>query len=67
MAIPTELQRHLKEDGRPLIRRFRELAPPHPDVSIQRWSAERIGLTAAAVLGVFALAIWAVASVVTVL
>jgi hypothetical protein len=67
MAIPTELQRHAKEDGRPLIRRFRELAPPHPDVSIQRWSASRIGLTAAAIAGVIALAIWSVASVVTVL
>jgi len=67
MAIPTELQRHLKEDGRPLVRRFRELAPPHPDVSIQRWSASRIGLTAVAIVGVIALAIGAVASVVTVL
>jgi tRNA A-37 threonylcarbamoyl transferase component Bud32 len=67
MAIPTELQRHLKEDERPLIRRFRELAPPHPDVSIQRWSANRIGLTVAAVVGALALAVWAVTSVVTVL
>ncbi|MFL5737024.1 MAG: hypothetical protein ACJ76P_06770 [Actinomycetota bacterium] len=67
MAIPTELQRHLKEDSRPLIARFRELAPPHPDVSIQRWSSERIALTVAAVVSAVALGIWAVASVVTVL
>jgi hypothetical protein len=46
---------------------FRDLAPLHPDVSIQRWSASRIGLTAAAIAGAIALAIWAVASVVTVL
>ena len=39
MAIPTELQRYLKEDGRDLVGRFKELAPHHAPVSIQRWSA----------------------------
>jgi serine/threonine protein kinase len=67
MAIPTELQLHLKEDGRPLVKRFRELAPPHPDVSIQRWSANRIGLALAAAVGAVALAVWALVSIVTVL
>ena len=47
MAIPTELQTKLKEDGRGLFERFRALAPPHPKVSIQRWSVRRVGLTAA--------------------
>jgi hypothetical protein len=51
LAVPTELQRAVKEDGRGLIERFRELAPPHPGISIQRWSLRRVGLTAAAFLG----------------
>jgi hypothetical protein len=48
MAIPTELQRYLKEDGRDLIGTFKRLSPTYPAVSIQRWSARRIVLTAAA-------------------
>jgi serine/threonine-protein kinase RIO1 len=51
MAIPTELQRYLKEDERDLVGRFKELAPHHAPVSIQRWSASRIGLTVAAMFG----------------
>jgi hypothetical protein len=58
MAIPTELQRHLKEDPRDPIGEFQRLAPPHPRVSIQRWSWRRIGLTAAAVAGI-AVVVWA--------
>jgi len=50
MAIPTELQRHLKEDPRDLVAEFKRLAPPHRPVSIQRWSMQRIGLTAAALV-----------------
>jgi len=48
MAIPTELQRYIKQDGRDLIGEFKRLAPPYPAVSIQRWSAARLALTAAA-------------------
>ena len=61
MAIPTELQRYLKEDGRDLVGRFKELAPHHAPVSIQRWSASRIALTVAAAFGavVVVLAGWA--------
>ena len=62
MAIPTELQRHLKQDDRELVARFKELAPPYPKVSIQRWSFRRLGLTLVTVLGVVvgaALAVWA--------
>jgi membrane-associated phospholipid phosphatase len=51
LAVPTELQRAVKADGRGLVERFRELAPPHPDISIQRWSLRRVGLTAAAAIG----------------
>ena len=52
LAIPTELQRHLKEDPRDLIAEFKALAPAYPKVSIQRWSVQRIALTAAALAGV---------------
>jgi tRNA A-37 threonylcarbamoyl transferase component Bud32 len=41
------LHRMLRADGRDLLARFRQLAPPHPPVKVQRWSARRIGLTAA--------------------
>jgi len=55
LAIPTQLAAKLKEDGRPLIETFKQLAPPHPPVSIQRWSARRLVLAAAAVAGALAL------------
>ena len=58
MAIPTELQRYLKEDSRDLIAEFRALAPPRPPISIQRWSSRRIGLTVSVVGGSLVLAIW---------
>ena len=51
MAIPTELQRHLKQDERDLIGRFKALAPPHARISIQRWSASRVLLTAVVAVG----------------
>jgi hypothetical protein len=56
LTIPTELQAKLKADGRPLLDRFRQLAPARERVSIQRWSAQRITLTAGAALGVLVLA-----------
>ena len=51
----------LKEDGRPILERFRELAPDRPPVSIQVWSVRRVGLTVAAVVGALALVamVWA--------
>jgi hypothetical protein len=42
----------MKEDPRDLIAEFKTLAPDYPKVSIQRWSAQRIGLTVAAAAGV---------------
>jgi hypothetical protein len=51
MAVPTELSARLKADRRPILDRFRELAPTHPPVSIQRWGLRRIGLTLGAVVG----------------
>lgn len=62
MAIPTELQRHLKQDDRDLVGRFKELAPPHPKISIQRWSFRRLGLTLATVVGIVVGGAWAVSA-----
>jgi tRNA A-37 threonylcarbamoyl transferase component Bud32 len=56
LAIPTELSEKLKADGRPLIERFKELAPAREPVSIQRWSPRRAALTAAVGTGVLVLA-----------
>jgi hypothetical protein len=67
MAIPTELQRYLKEDDRDLIARFKELAPPYPKISIQRWGIRRIALIAGLVLGALIVAGWAVDAVLDVL
>ena len=60
MAIPTELQRHLKEDDRDLVARFRELAPPRDRISIQRWSFSRIALTLVMVGGGVLAIVWGV-------
>jgi hypothetical protein len=67
MAIPTELQRYLKEDQRDLIRRFKELAPAYPKISIQRWSLRRIALIGGLVLGALILAGWTVDAVLDIL
>ena len=59
VTLPSQLRSDVKRDGRQLLERFRELAPDHPEVAIQRWSLRRIGLTAwvalvaAAILGIF--------------
>ena len=52
LTIPTELQARLKEDGRGILERFRELAPDRDPVSIQRWSVQRLVLTGVAILSV---------------
>jgi tRNA A-37 threonylcarbamoyl transferase component Bud32/membrane-associated phospholipid phosphatase len=56
LAIPTQVSAKLKEDGRPILERFRELAPARPPVSIQVWSVRRVAITAAALAGTLALA-----------
>jgi hypothetical protein len=55
LTIPTELQAKMKAGGRPLLERFRRLAPPRDRISIQRWSAQRLLLTAGAALGILLL------------
>ena len=52
LTIPTELQAKLNADGRPLLKRFRELASARAPVSIQRWSTQRLTLTTAAAVGI---------------
>ena len=52
MAIPTQLSARLKSDERPLMQRFKELAPSASPVSIQRWSLRRLAVTGAAAIGV---------------
>jgi len=64
LAIPTQLSARLKEDPRPIMARFKELAPARAPVSIQRWSAQRLALTGAAVLAVLVLAVLFVDSLV---
>jgi membrane-associated phospholipid phosphatase len=51
MAVPTELSGRLKQDPRPILDRFKELAPAHEPVSIQRWSVRRLALVAGAIVG----------------
>ena len=55
LAIPTQLGAKLKEDQRPLLARFKELAPPHPEVSIQRWSPRRLLYAGGAAAGALVL------------
>lgn len=50
-ATRPSLHRMMRADGRDLLRQFRELAPPHPRIRVQRWSVRRIGLTIAVVVG----------------
>jgi hypothetical protein len=54
MAIPTELQSRLEQDARPLMERFKELAPAHPPVSMQTWSVRRIAYAVVALFGAVA-------------
>jgi hypothetical protein len=61
LAIPTEVSEKLTQDTRPILERFRELAPDRPPVSIQVWSVRRVALTVAAIVAALALAamVWA--------
>jgi tRNA A-37 threonylcarbamoyl transferase component Bud32 len=55
LAVPTQVQQRLKEDPRPLMARFKELSPPHPPISIQRWSVRRVALLVAAAVSAMVL------------
>ncbi len=45
VASPTQLRSLMKQHGVDLLTAFRELAPPHPPIRIQRWSVRRVVLT----------------------
>jgi len=45
VTVPSQTRSLLKQDGRNLFARFRELAPARKPISIQRWSMRRLGLT----------------------
>jgi hypothetical protein len=51
LTIPSELGAKMRKDGRPLLERFRELAPERPPVSIQTWTGQRFVLIAVSLLG----------------
>jgi membrane-associated phospholipid phosphatase/tRNA A-37 threonylcarbamoyl transferase component Bud32 len=55
ITMPSQSQKMLKKlrkEGRDVLARFRELAPTHRSISIQRWSMRRIGVTLMVVAGV---------------
>ncbi len=49
VASPTQLRQSMKQDGRDLLARFRELAPERKPIAIQRWSFRRVFLIVAAI------------------
>ena len=46
VTLPSALRAEVRRDGRELLERFRQLAPHHEPVAIQRWSIRRVGLIA---------------------
>jgi tRNA A-37 threonylcarbamoyl transferase component Bud32 len=50
VASPTQLRAAMKEEGKDLLKEFRQLAPKRRPVAIQRWSFRRAFLTAQVVL-----------------
>jgi tRNA A-37 threonylcarbamoyl transferase component Bud32/membrane-associated phospholipid phosphatase len=56
LALPSQLRRMLREQGRDLHGEFVKLLPTKPQpIRIQRWSARRVGLWAAIVVALFLL------------
>jgi hypothetical protein len=56
LAVPTQLQARLEADPRPIRERFRQLAPAHAPIAIQRWSLRRSALLIASILGALVIA-----------
>ena len=50
VASPTQLRAFIRRDPRDLLGEFRALAPPRPPIILQRWSARRVALAAAALV-----------------
>lgn len=59
VTIPTQSRTALatlrRSEGIDLVARFRDLSPHRENISIQRWTLRRVGLTIAAVIGALAL------------
>lgn len=59
VTLPSGLRAGVRQDGRELLERFRELSPEREPVAIQRWSLRRLGMTlwvalvGAVLIGVF--------------
>jgi tRNA A-37 threonylcarbamoyl transferase component Bud32/membrane-associated phospholipid phosphatase len=51
VTLPSQSRAMLASDRRDLLGQFRALAPPRRQVRIQRWSARRVGLWIATLLG----------------
>jgi len=54
VTIPSQsksMMRKLRKEGRDVLRRYRELAPPRRPIAIQRWSFQRIALTVGVAFG----------------
>jgi hypothetical protein len=52
VTVPTQLRTMLAADGRDLLGRFRELAPPRQPVKVQSWSPRRVALIAGSLVAV---------------
>jgi len=59
VASPTQVRSMMKKDGRDLMQRFRELAPPHARIVLQRWSIRRVVLGLAMFVTILVLALGA--------
>jgi tRNA A-37 threonylcarbamoyl transferase component Bud32 len=53
VTMPSQSRSMLKKAKRDIVERFRQLAPARRPISIQRWSARRVGLFAACLLAGF--------------
>jgi tRNA A-37 threonylcarbamoyl transferase component Bud32/membrane-associated phospholipid phosphatase len=63
VTLPSQSRSMLAQDGRQLLERFRQLAPPRPPVKVQRWSPRRVGLLAGCLVGALLGALLVVGSV----
>jgi tRNA A-37 threonylcarbamoyl transferase component Bud32 len=52
VTIPSQSRAWLRDDGRDLLRRFKQLAPERRPISIQHWSWRRIGLLGGVLAGI---------------
>jgi tRNA A-37 threonylcarbamoyl transferase component Bud32 len=51
LTLTSQLRSQLRQDGRDLIAKFRDLAPEKAPIRIQRWSLRRLALTSAVLVG----------------